>query len=157
MAMNNTCNAILVSLLLVSVVYSQTQEKWVFMLKSHNGDRFSVRRIQHVNGGMRRAWVKYEPAPNKAALEALGRRSLRGTDEEGIYHYTSDDSTLISTAVTYYLILYEFDHMQRRLRTLQTNIYFFDGNMDTDASDTNWTFTIPETPSDSLLNYVCSH
>ena len=151
--MARTLISFLLVTLLVTAVYPQ--EEWTLVLQTASA-RFSVMRIHSSKNGVRRAWVKCENAPDKIALEALGRRSLRGSGIGIKYRFTPEDSTLISNTATYFVSLDEFDPAQRRLRALQVTTYYYDGNTATGV-DSDWTFTIPGTPGDTLLNYVCAH
>ncbi len=166
--------ATIFGLLLVGVV-AYSQEGWKVVYRLDDGTIFSVMRIQHMKHGIRRAWIKFENAPNHAALDALKRRNFgnnaTGTISDAdlaaylgkpidtnIGRFTEKDSLFLYKTMRSTASLMEFDCNQRRSRTLQYTEYFFDDHAESKAHvDSTWEFTNPESTGDSILNYICKH
>jgi len=108
---------------------------WVLITLSNSGDKIYIDKesIKHNSKNTFKVWEKHLP--------------------EG----STFEKPFNSKKVTRLLVYREYDCDQKMKRKLQSNFYFEDGSKQEYQSPDEWSYVIPETVAEAILQYLCKN
>ena len=108
---------------------------WVLITSSNDGDKIYIDQesIKHNSTNTIKVWEKHVP--------------------EG----STFEKPFNSKKVTRLLVYREYDCEQKRKRKLQSDFYFEDGSKQEYQGPDEWSYVIPETVAEIIIQYLCKN
>jgi hypothetical protein len=124
----------IVFVLFFSITIAEAAD-WVLITSSNDGDKIYIdeESIKHISKNTMQVWEKHVP--------------------EG----STFEKPFNSKKVTQLLVYREYDCDQKRKRKLQSNFYFEDGTKQEYQGPDEWSYVIPETVAEEIIQYLCKN
>jgi hypothetical protein len=126
---------IMIVFVLFFVVTIAKASDWVLITLSNDGDKIYIdeESIKQNSKNTTKVWEKHVPAGN------------------------TFEKSFNSKKVTQLLVYREYDCDKGRKRKLQSNFYFEDGSKQEYQGPDEWTYVIPETVAEEIVQYLCQN